>query len=138
MDTVIRASYAIAGVTLLVLGIVGLLLPLVPGMVFIVLAAAAFARSVPSWHRWLLAHPWLGPPLARWERDRCLDRRTKWVGSAMVLIPAIGSFYALRAEPLAAVALAAVLLALVGYLHTRATCPAPVRREPSHRTEPRA
>ncbi len=126
MNTVLRAGYAIAGIVFLLLGIVGVLLPLVPGMVFFVLAAAAFARSVPAWHRWLLAHPWLGPPLMRWERERCLDRRTKRVASAMLLIPAAASLYALRAEPLAAVALAALFLVLMAYVHTRATCRVPL------------
>lgn len=126
MNPIVRIGYAIAGAVLLTLGLVGLLLPLVPGMVFVVLAAAAFARSVPAWHRWLLAHPWLGPPLARWERERCLDRRTKRVASAMLLIPAAASLYALRAEPLAAVALAALFLALVAYVHTRTTCRVPL------------
>jgi hypothetical protein len=128
----LRVFYAAAGGVLLVAGIIGLLMPMLPGAVFLLLAAAAFARSVPAWHRWLTHHRWLGPPIARWERERCLDARTKWLASLMLVPPALSTLYLLRDSPLWALAFGALFVGLAAYLQTRRTCTArtaPIRDE---------
>ena len=63
----------IAAVVLLLLGIVGLALPFVPGIPLLVLAALLFTANAPGLRRHLLASPklaWLG----RW-RHRLAGRR---------------------------------------------------------------
>ena len=48
-----------------VLGVVGIFLPVLPTTPFLLLAAACFARSSPRFYDWLVNHPQLGP----WVRD---------------------------------------------------------------------
>ena len=49
------------GTLCVVLGVIGIFLPLMPTTVFLLLAAACYARSSERFYRKLDEHPWLGP-----------------------------------------------------------------------------
>lgn len=58
--------YRLAGSVLLALGFIGLVLPVFPTTVFLIGAAACFARSSPRLHGYLMNHQKAGPPLRDW------------------------------------------------------------------------
>ena len=60
------------------LGVVGLLLPVVPTVPFLLLAAAAASRGWPWLEHRLLRHPVYGPVILRWREQRAVPRRAKW------------------------------------------------------------
>ena len=66
------------------LGIVGLFLPVVPTVPFVLLAAWAAARSSPRLLRWLESHRHFGPPLRDWNNGGIVRRRAKWLASAVM------------------------------------------------------
>jgi hypothetical protein len=72
-----RVALAAAGWLCVVLGLIGLLLPLVPTTPFLLLAAACFLRSSPAMHARLLAHPQFGPYLEQWRRDHSVPPAAK-------------------------------------------------------------
>jgi uncharacterized membrane protein YbaN (DUF454 family) len=59
------------------LGAIGLVLPLMPGAVFLIAAVACFARSSPRFEAWLLDHPTLGKPLRDWRAAGAIPRSAK-------------------------------------------------------------
>jgi uncharacterized membrane protein YbaN (DUF454 family) len=64
------------------LGGLGLLLPLMPSTIFLLLALWAFSKSSPTFHRWLFTHPWLGRSLRAWHTHRAIPRKAKVVAVA--------------------------------------------------------
>ncbi len=74
------------GCTMLALGALGAVLPLLPTTPFLLVAAACFSRSFPQLETWLLEHPRLGPPLRDWRRSGAISGRAKAMAvSAMVV-----------------------------------------------------
>jgi uncharacterized membrane protein YbaN (DUF454 family) len=59
------------------LGMVGTVLPLMPTTVFLLIAAWAFARSDPRWHRWLRQHARFGGAVRAWEEHHAMPQRAK-------------------------------------------------------------
>lgn len=95
----VRFAYRLAGLAFLIIGVIGLVLPLLPGTVFLILAAASFARSSPRLEEWLLNHPKLGPPVLKWRETGAIPRKAKIIaclsmafsfGLVIVTAPPIG------------------------------------------------
>ena len=72
-----RIIYFCLGWVMVALGVIGLVMPLMPGAVFLIVAAACFARSSPRLEAWLLDHPTFGKPLRDWRAAGAIPRPAK-------------------------------------------------------------
>lgn len=72
-----KTLYNIAGTVALLLGIVGIFLPLVPTTPFIILASACYMRGSGRMHLWLINQRHLGPYLRRYHEGRGIPLRIK-------------------------------------------------------------
>jgi uncharacterized membrane protein YbaN (DUF454 family) len=70
------------------LGLVGVFLPGLPTVPFLLVAAWAGGRGWPALEAWLLNHPRHGPPIRHWRERGAVPRRAKWWASAMMLASA--------------------------------------------------
>ena len=61
------------------LGVLGIFLPLLPTTVFLLLAAACYARSSDRFYLWLINHRWLGSYIRNHYEGRGMRRRDKVV-----------------------------------------------------------
>jgi uncharacterized membrane protein YbaN (DUF454 family) len=59
------------------LGLVGVVLPGLPTVPFVLLSAFAAARGSERLHRWLLAHRVFGPMILDWQAHGAVSRRAK-------------------------------------------------------------
>lgn len=73
----VRLVYLLLGMASLLLGAVGVVVPLLPTVPFMLLAAFFFARSSPALERWLVEHPRFGPHIQAWRTRRAISRKGK-------------------------------------------------------------
>ncbi|WP_423459206.1 YbaN family protein [Ottowia sp. VDI28] len=72
------------------LAIVGTVLPVLPTVPFLLVAAWAAGKGWPAFERWLLDHAHFGPPIRRWRENGAVPRRAKWASTLMMAGSAIG------------------------------------------------
>lgn len=89
----------IAGSVALLLGILGIFLPVLPTTPFILLAAACYARASERFHQKLLAHPHFGPLIREWEEHRSLPLRTKKYAVGLMSLSVCVSIWVMSAYP---------------------------------------
>ncbi len=72
-----RNLYIGAGLFFTGLGIAGIILPLMPGTVFLLIAASLFVRSSEKWHAWLVNHPVWGRTVRDFQENKTISVRNK-------------------------------------------------------------
>ncbi len=85
-----RAVLIVCGTIFVGLGVLGIFLPLMPTTVFLLLAAACYARSSERFHRRLVEHPWLGSYIRQRHgmtaRQKAITITILWVSLAATMI----------------------------------------------------
>ena len=113
-----RPLWMAAGLAFVALGAIGVLLPIMPTVPFLLLALFCFARGHPVWEQRLLDHPRWGPPLREWRKRRAISRRAKKTAILAMAMGAVVTTLTLG-FPLALVSFA--ILAVCGsWIWTRA------------------
>ena len=79
----------------MVLGALGVALPLLPSVPFLLVAAFAFAESSERCHAWLVNHRLFGALINDWRRYGAIDRRAKWL-AVISMLAAVGLSIALE------------------------------------------
>ena len=80
-----RVLWLLAGLLALLLGVAGIVLPLLPTVPFLLLAAWCFARSSERLHLWLINHQRLGPPIRDWQQRGAISTGAKRMASISML-----------------------------------------------------
>ncbi len=107
-----KALLIALGLLSLLLGILGIFLPLLPTTPFLLLSAACFARSSERFYQWLMNHPRLGPPIRDWRERRVIRLSAKILATVMVM-PGAYLFWVREGFPLAVKAGFSLFLALL-------------------------
>jgi uncharacterized membrane protein YbaN (DUF454 family) len=82
----IKLILRIVGTISLVLGLLGIVLPVLPTTPFLLLTAYCYLRSAPNWHKRLLESKHLGPYIRNFQENKCIPLRIKVYAISMLWI----------------------------------------------------
>lgn len=74
------------------LGLIGIVVPGLPTVPFVLLSAFAAGRGSKRLHRWLLAHRQFGPMIRDWQAHGAVSRRAKTLAVSMMSMCAVIMF----------------------------------------------
>jgi uncharacterized membrane protein YbaN (DUF454 family) len=122
----LRAVLIVVGSASLVLGVIGIFLPVLPTTPFLLLTAACYARASTRLYRWLLGQPSLGPIITEWRTTRSLPPGVKTRALVVVAITFAISVWLVHSLLLqvALVITAAILMAFLIRIPTAESTPA--------------
>ncbi len=106
----LKALLLFVGWLSVVLGVIGIFLPIMPTTPFLLLAAACFMRTSPKFYRWLVGHPRLGKYLVYYLEGKGIPIKAKVYTIILITISISVTSYIV---PVTAVK---ILLPLVGVL----------------------
>ena len=113
----IKHSLLIAlGIISLLVGVVGIFLPLLPTVPLVLLSAFCFARSSERLHRWLVEHRHFGSIIRNFESGRGVPRRVKLRAITVIWI-SMGISSWIVARPLLILMLIGIGAAVSVYLY---------------------
>ena len=84
-STPLRLVAMAAGWISLILGIIGIFLPLLPTTPFVLLSAYCFSKSSPRLHHWLIHQPRLGPMIQNWEQQGSISHNAKVTATVLMV-----------------------------------------------------
>ncbi len=101
------------------LGIVGYILPVMPGTIFFILALACFRRGDSKFEHKLLANPRIGPTLRNWDEHGAIQTRTKVLAITLIWLTIGGSCFGARKSLWVVALLLSVAACLTAFIASR-------------------
>ena len=76
-DTIRNKIFVISGTFFLLIGIIGIIIPVLPTTPFLLLSAACYARGSKKFYNWLINSKWLGEYIKNYQEGRGIPIKVK-------------------------------------------------------------
>jgi uncharacterized membrane protein YbaN (DUF454 family) len=116
-----RSIFLSLGFFMVALGMIGVVVPLIPTTIFLIAAAACFARSSPRFEAWLLDHPRFGPIVQDWRAHGAISRPAKIMACAGMAAGFFVFWIGTHPSAILATVVAGLLLTSAAYVVSRPT-----------------
>jgi len=91
----LRQIWFVCGLICVGLGIIGYILPVMPGTTFMIIALYCFAKSNERWHRWMLNNKYFGQTLRDFKAGKGMSLTAKITAYTSIFVSiAISMFFA--------------------------------------------
>lgn len=112
----VTIMYNFFGVVFVLLGALGIFLPLLPTTPFLLLALMCFTKSSNKLYLWLIDHKILGKYISNWERHRVIPVTSKVLATVMIFSSSLILLHSDSIDFSVSIALSACLLMVLAYL----------------------
>ena len=85
-NPVLRFAAIVVGLATLAVGVAGFIVPGLPGVPFLLVAAWAFSMSNERLYRWMMTNRWFGSMLSDYRAGLGIPRRIKVIAVTMVIV----------------------------------------------------
>ena len=84
LQSIKKPCLIVIGWICVVLGVIGIVVPLLPTTPFLLLAATCFAKSSDRFYQWLIGHPWFGKYIENYRNGLGIPMKVKIVTILML------------------------------------------------------
>lgn len=81
-----KLIFLILGHFFVILGFIGLFLPILPTTPFLLLSTYFYSRSSKKFHNWLITHPIFGDLISDWEKYGVISKKSKLISSIFITL----------------------------------------------------
>lgn len=113
-----RTLFIILGWFFVFLGILGFILPLMPGTVFLILALFFFAQSSEKFHTMLLNNSWFGNDLKQWEKTKTISAASFKKATIIIILSFSASIILLNGRIGLQLMLMSIAFTIIWYLNS--------------------
>ena len=103
----------------LILGIIGLFLPLLPTTPFILLASFSFLKSNKKYHNMIIKHKKFGPIIKKYQEKGAIDKKIKIKAITMIILGIGSSIYFFKMKTIINILLIIIGLSVSLFIVTR-------------------
>ena len=90
-DSIKKGILVASGTFFLVLGIIGIFIPLLPTTPFLLLAAACYIRGSKKFYNWLIKNKWFGKYIKNYQEGRGVPLKVKIISIVVLWLTIIFS-----------------------------------------------
>lgn len=89
----VRWLFLVLGTISLILGVIGIFVPLLPTTPFLLLTAYLYFRGSPGAYNWLIGHKQLGPYIINYREKKIIPKRVKIYSIALMWVCVLNSVF---------------------------------------------
>lgn len=111
-----RILLQIAGTLSLILGLIGVVLPVLPTTPFLLLTAACYVRSSDKLYAWLMNHKWFGEHIRNYREKKAIRLSSKVIALSSLWLTILYSIFFVVKTIYMQLLLAAIVLAVSAHI----------------------
>ncbi len=119
----VRKLLVVLGILSLVLGFIGIFLPLLPTTPFVLLSAFCFSKGSERLHAWIINQPYLGKMIRDWNEHGVIRTKAKIMCGGLIVLTMGYSIGFVAMKPIYRLSMVGVGIAVLSFVLSRPSRP---------------